>query len=105
LARAALEKLFTDPAQWAAMVEAMLARQLAALRRSSIVAIHVSPHDFVEVEVLASALGSEASRFVRDPELASGACRIACRLGQVDLDVREQWSALAAVLDAMGDAG
>lgn len=104
LVRAALAKLFADCEGWAAAVEAMLSRQLAALRRGSIVAVRVSPLDFPDFEALGAlvaALGIEGVAIEPDRELRAGASRIECRLGQIDLDVRAQWQSLSALLAEM----
>lgn len=104
LARAALAKMFAEGEGWAAPAEAMIARQLAALRRSSVIAIHVSPEDFPDAAALAAlsaGLGTEGLCVETDRALRAGASRIECRLGQVDLDVRTQWQALSALLAEM----
>lgn len=104
LARVALAKLFANIDDWAVPVEAMLARQLAGLRRAALVAVRVSPHDFPAAQALAAlqdALGIEGVRVEADRELRAGASRIECRLGQIDLDLREQWQALSTLLDEM----
>lgn len=101
LARAALEKLFAPAEHWAAMVEAMIARQLQTLRRSSEVTLRVSPEDFDADR--AAALGAGQCRVEIDSDLHSGAARIVCRLDRIDLDVREQWAGLAALLDTMAE--
>lgn len=103
LARAALDKLFAPADRFAEMVEAMLARQLGQLRRSSVVAIAVSPKDFADPSALAAALGTGEVAVALDSDLASGACRIDCRLGQIDLDVRAQWAELSALLEQMAE--
>jgi flagellar assembly protein FliH len=97
LVRAALGKMFDDSGQWAAMAEAMLAKQLGQLRRSSVVVVRVSPEDFAD----AAALSATGLRVERDADLRAGACAIECKLGQIDLDVRDQWRALAVLLDSM----
>lgn len=104
LARAALGKLFVDIEDWAAPVEAMLARQLGELRRAAVVAVRVSPHDFPDAQAVAglsNTLGIEGVRVEVDRELRAGASRIECRLGQIDLDLRAQSQALAALLEEM----
>jgi flagellar biosynthesis/type III secretory pathway protein FliH len=100
LACAALEKLFGAVDSWTPMVEAMLARQLAALRRSTIVSVHVSGADFADPGAV-EALSGSALRAAIDPELRAGTARIECRLGQIDLDVRDGWSKLAKLLGEM----
>lgn len=101
LARAALAKLFEPAEEWTAMVEAALSRQLAALRRSVVVAIHVSPADFSDAASLRHRFGGEGIAIELDAELRAGACRIECKLGQLNLDVRRQWETIAALLDDM----
>lgn len=104
LARTALAKLFEGADGWAAPVEAMLARQLGALRRGTLIAVRVSPQDFPDAQALAAlsdALDIEGLGLASDRALRAGGCRIECRLGQIDLDVREQWQALSALLEEM----
>jgi flagellar biosynthesis/type III secretory pathway protein FliH len=100
LARAALAKLFGAVEHWSPMVEAMLARQLAALRRSAVVAVHVSAEDFADPDAVAALSGSDLHA-VLDSELRAGAARIECRLGQIDLDARAGWASLSELLDGM----
>lgn len=97
LVRATFDKLFSTCEDWAPMVCAAVERQLATLRRASVRTVHVSPADFDSVDALLTG----EMLVVFDPGLRSGAARIECRLGQIDLDVREQWAELAALLDAM----
>lgn len=99
LVRMALEKLFAPSANWAALTEAMIARQLLALRRSAIVAVRVSAQDFGPDGIAALAGGQLPVE--ADPDLESGQARIECRLEQIDLDIRAQWASLAALLEAM----
>lgn len=103
LVRAALEKLLGDATNWTALSEAMVARHLGTLRRSSVVAVCVSPEDYRDADDLRS-LGLGEHRIVLDSQLRAGACRIECKLGQLDLDVRQQWSELASLLEAMETA-
>lgn len=102
LARAALEKMFGAVEDWSPMVEAMLARQLASLRRSRIVAVQVSPADFADPHAVEALSGSDLRAGV-DPDLRAGAARIECKLGQIDLDARGQWDALATLLGEMAE--
>jgi flagellar biosynthesis/type III secretory pathway protein FliH len=104
LARAALARMFADGEDRSGLVEAMIARQLAALRRSSVIAIHLSPEDFPDADALAAladGLGAEGVRVEIDRALRAGASRIECRLGQIDLDMDTQWQALSALLAEM----
>lgn len=100
LAKASLEKLFGAVDDWSPMVEAMLERQFATLRRASVISVSVSPNDFADTRAV-GALSGRALRAAIDPELRAGAARIDCKLGQIDLDVRAQWDAVARLLDEM----
>jgi flagellar assembly protein FliH len=102
LARAALEKLFGAVDDWSPMVEAMLARQLATLRRARIVAVQVSPADFSDPGAVEALSGSDLCAAL-DSDLRAGAARIECKLGQIDLDVRDGWGKLSALLDEMAE--
>ncbi|MCX8475461.1 MAG: hypothetical protein MT490_06650 [Sphingomonas sp.] len=106
----ALARLFEPFADLHELVTRMLARQLREIRRTSLVAIHVSRSDFADDDALA-ALGrrlvsAETPVMIEvDPELVAGTCRVTCRLEQIDLDVRAQWSALAQLLDEIATEG
>lgn len=102
LARVSIEKLFGAVADWSPMVEAMLARQLATLRRSSVIAFHVSPADFADASAVAALSGGDLTAAI-DPELRAGAARIECKLGQVDLDARAGWDKIATLLEEMAE--
>lgn len=99
LVRTALGKLFAPSENWAAMAEAMVARQLRDLRRSAVVVVRVSPLDFGPDSI--APLGAGQVPVEADPDLESGQARIECRLEQIDLDVRAQWASLSALLDVM----
>jgi flagellar assembly protein FliH len=103
LVRTALGKLFDAPERWCEIAEAMLVRQLGTLRRSAVVAVQVSAMDFPDPAAI-RALDGGAVRVETDSGLRAGACRIECKLGAIDLDVREQWQVLAGLLDEMGQA-
>lgn len=103
LARACLDRVFARPEAMAMMVAAALERHMATLRDHSALAVRVSGADFSDtgtLEAAARAGGARATVTI-DPDLPAGACRIAARLGHVDLDVPAQWAALARLLDTM----
>lgn len=100
VARASIEKLFGTVEDWSPMVQAMLAKQLALLRRSAVVAIRVSPADFAEARQIET-LSAGDLRAGIDADLRAGAARIECKLGQIDLDARDGWSALSMLLAEM----
>ncbi len=78
----------------------MIARQAAALHRSSVIAIHVSPEDFPDAAALAGLSDGLAAERAAHPGLIVPCVpmrsAIECRLGQIDLDLRTQWQALSA---------
>lgn len=102
LARAALARLFDEWCDGAEFVQRSLARQLALLRRETVLAVHVSAADFGDEAALA-ALAARANAtgiaLRADTALPSGGCRIDLRLGHVDLARCRQWRQLAALLD------
>lgn len=105
LARACLDRVFTRPDAMTAMVTQALVRHLAALRDDAVVTVRVSGADFPDGETLAAAVRESGRVTVAiDRDLPSGACRVEARLGQVALDVPEQWSVLARLLDEMAAA-
>lgn len=101
LARAALEKLFAPAENWAGMAQAMIARQLQLLGGAAKISLRVSAEDFGTDQI--EAIGGTQCRIEIDPALRSGSARITCRLDQIDLDVRQQWTELTALLDAMAE--
>ncbi len=106
LARACLGRVFARPDAMAAMVVDALAHRLAILRDQTVLTVRVSGVDFADDAALTAAVrgaGSDAVVTI-DPVLPSGACRMAARLGQVDLDVPGQWNAIAAMLDGLAQA-
>lgn len=106
LAASALGKLFNESADLAAMTSRTLARRVERLDRGSVVSVGVSPSDFPDgpaIDALARRAGIAASRIAARPELPAGACRLALRLGEVDLDPLGQWAVLHDALRAMAE--
>lgn len=100
LAHAALARIFEPVEPMAERVTAMLARQLRLLDEHAVIELHVSSADFADPAAL-RALAGERVGIVADPRLRAGAARITCRVGRVDLDLRDQWAALAALLESL----
>ncbi|MEH3040417.1 MAG: hypothetical protein PGN21_10190 [Sphingomonas paucimobilis] len=101
LARMALDRLFAASDDRTALVEAMIARRLAAFRREAVVAVVVSAAD-VDAVALADLSDRLNGVTVRpDPTLAGGRCRIEARSEALPLDLDTEWATLAAALDAM----
>jgi len=106
IARAALDKMFTRSEAMDAMVVAALSRYVATLTDHTLLAVRVSADDFPDpatLERAMRAIGGQVS-VTSDDALSAGACRIAARLGHVDLDIPAQRAALFDLLDAMAEA-
>lgn len=107
LAHTALDRLLSDPANKHALIKSSIARQIEGLRRESILNICLSPADYSDdaLRRLASDFGGGLV-FRLDPELASAACRIQLRLGQIELSLPQHRSALNKLWVALagGDA-
>ncbi|WP_322966394.1 hypothetical protein [Sphingomonas fuzhouensis] len=106
LARACLDRIFARTDAMAAMVIEALARHLAMLRDDVLLSVQVSGADFADSQALDAAVREAGARatVAIDRDLPSGACRVAVRLGQVELDVPGQWDGLARLLDEMAAA-
>ncbi|KQN21424.1 hypothetical protein ASE86_14455 [Sphingomonas sp. Leaf33] len=106
LARACLDRIFARPDAMAAMVTDALARHVATLRDDTVLSVRVSGTDFADTVALDEAVRTAGARatVAIDRDLPAGACRVAARLGQVDLDVPAQWDVLARLLDDMATA-
>jgi flagellar biosynthesis/type III secretory pathway protein FliH len=101
LATTVLEKIFGDDRERAAMVRATLQHHVERLDAEAIVHVRVSTLDFVDpaaVEGLAQSCGLSRTRLTADRDLPPGACRVALRLGEVDLAPQRQWAILADLL-------
>lgn len=104
LVRGALAKLFDSFEDWRPPLEAAVGRQLQALGETAVVMVRVSAQDFpdtMSLEGVSERLALNRAKLVVDAGLRAGASRIECRLGQVDVDVRDQWQTLAALLEDM----
>lgn len=108
IARTALAKLVDDPGLHTELIGGTLARQLARLRRETVLRVRVSGHDFADdaaLEALRARAGIGRTDLVCDPGLAAGECRLDLELGHVDLDLDAQWGELARLLDRLADEG
>lgn len=104
LAAAGLAKAFGEGVDPSALVALTLSHHVERLERHAVVSVGVSSHDFpavTDVEALAAATGLHAARVAARPDLPAGACRIALRLGEVELDPTTQWRVLEAALAEM----
>lgn len=102
LARTCLERLLLATEQRSALVCELIAGQARALDSEALVRISVSASDFLtaaDLEAVATALGSRRCELVASDELDSGECRIALRLGTLDIGLSQQWGSLRDILD------
>lgn len=106
IARKALEKVLLPSEDQGALMTAMIARQLAAVKARMVLAVRVNGADFATQDAL-NEIATSACRGIRevtiDPDLAPGCCKIELALGQVDLELNDQWRKLAALLDSFVD--
>ena len=102
LARTCLERLLLATEPRAALVCELIAGQARALDAEAMVRITVSASDFLtaqDLEAVTASLGSRRCELVASDELDSGDCRIALRLGTLDIGLGQQWGSLRAILD------
>lgn len=104
LARTALSKLFDESGDYGEFVVRMISRQVRQLRRETVLALRVSPHDFKDEAALAeiaTAAGVGPTAVVTDSDLPAGECRLDMQLGHVDLGVSSQWGQLSQLLQEL----
>ncbi|HEV2818512.1 MAG TPA: hypothetical protein VGW40_14965 [Allosphingosinicella sp.] len=102
LARTCLERLLLATEARAVLVRELIAGQAKALDAEAIVRVSVSAADFPRaegLEAVAASLGSRRCEIIAADELDSGDCRIALRLGTLEIGLGQQWGRLRAVLD------
>lgn len=102
ISRGAVEKLVEDQGGQCALVLGAIARQVALLRRDAVVAVQVSAADFPDAAALAEAAavaGGELLDVNVSADLEAGECRLALKLGFVDIGPRTQWMRLSALFD------
>ncbi|WP_028967834.1 hypothetical protein [Sphingomonas phyllosphaerae] len=104
LATLVLGRIFGECDDWAELVTRALTEQVAQIGAHAIVAVTVSAADFADAAGLAAAVGLPAATVTCDAALPAGACRIALRLGQVEIDPSRQWTAFEDALRELGGA-
>ncbi|WP_341208797.1 hypothetical protein [uncultured Sphingomonas sp.] len=104
LAALVLARMFGACDDWAEPVTRALTEQVAQIGAHAIVAVTVSAADFADEAALAATVGLRTASVTRDAALPAGACRIALRLGQVEIDPARQWAAFEAALHELGGA-
>lgn len=99
IALAALRRVMGDPAHYCDLVIATARHHAAALERTTVIQLAVSPVDFTDEAALAplrAALGQIPIEI--DPDLPAGGCRFDLTLGQLDAQVPAQANKLEALL-------
>ena len=102
IAGVALERLLLSPENRLSTLTALVAAQVRALDRSSILRIKVSHEDFLDSEALAELARSCAIDGViieQALDLCAGDCTIQLTLGSIDVGLNQQWSAIRSFLE------
>lgn len=105
IAETALERVL-GPAGWRPELTAgVLKAQLNYLRREAVLEIAVSAQEFSKDEALRALENSLASqaKVIRDNSLDPGCCRIAMRIGHLDLSLPRYWAELRCVLRQLSE--
>ncbi len=103
LAQTALANVFERAGDFDDLLKRAIAHELRDLKAESVLSVVVSGADFDSDEKLLALAGriGAATRIERDLKLDAGACRIALRLGEIELSLPEYWSALRAKLASL----
>lgn len=103
LAQTCLDRLLLASEARSSLVCDLIRGQARALASEALVRVTVSASDFPSPEALAAvsaALGGRGGEIVADEALDSGDCRIALRLGTLEIGLGQQWGSLRVALDA-----
>ncbi len=106
VARASLDKLFSNPAHYHDACVSSIANQVSRLDAHAIVEILVPSSDFpdaAELATLAAACGVDQARMTPTDVLKSGDCRIRLLLGEAEVGLGQQWNRLKALLVLLAD--
>ncbi len=100
LAQGALASVFERAGDFDELLIRAIGRELADLKQESVLHVRVSASDFADEEALGALVRriGAAIRIECDDQLDAGACRIALRLGEIELSLPEYWRALRAKL-------
>jgi len=104
LAAECLDIILRDRKYRAAMVQKILSAQVKTLERSSVVSIELSKEDFDDpgaLEKLKQEMALKQTVLEAKETIESGGCRIALRLGQMEVGIDQQWGSLRRELEAM----
>lgn len=108
LARECLDRMFGDAGDRAALVQDLIRRQLEQIDSGSLLRIEVSPVDFPDgtaLSALSASAGLDDGMIAAKSQMPAGACTMLLRLGQIDLGLDQQWSALRRTLGEMAGEG
>lgn len=103
IASTALERLLLSPEDRLSTLTALIAAQVQALDRSSLLRIKVSHEDFIDSDALAELAQSCAIDGVLIEQalnLCAGDCIIQLTLGSIDVGLNQQWSAIRSLLES-----
>lgn len=101
----ALEILVDDKEAFSAILRSAISRQLSAIDAATIVSVTVSRSDFPdsrELSELEAALSAPASSLRLSDDLPVGNCRIALKVGTVELDLARSWREISGILSESG---
>jgi len=105
IARAALDKIFGDPALHADLIARTARHHLAQIAADSVLNIEVSPEDFPDREPLhdafAAHLGRPGVSVKTNAQLPRGACLIGLSLGKLDVSLPLQHTRIASTLNEL----
>jgi flagellar assembly protein FliH len=106
IAEAALAQLFGVTTQGSDLVTTAICRQVAALRRETVLGIHVSAVDFPDSTALdAASQACGDHELTVSSDLSSGSCVIKLTLGELDLSLPTQWEKLSRLLHELASEG
>ncbi len=103
----ALKILVDDKEAFSAILRSAIARQLSAIDAAAIVSVTISRSDFPdsrEVLELETALSAPAGSLRLSDDMPAGNCRIALKVGTVELDLARSWSEISGILSGAGGA-
>lgn len=104
MAQATLDEVFHPADGYRVIIAQMIAAQMKGLRRKSVLAINVSPKDFLHQEHLENLVDqfvNNAIDVLVDPELSAGDCIFDLRIGQLEFSISGHWNALVSAFKEM----
>lgn len=101
----ALEALrpFFEGEQHRALIEALIAKEVASMRAQSVLSISVSPEDFPDqnaLKELAQSHSGLSCKVIPDSQYKSGDMRMVFRLGEYVFSASDHWRMLKSILGA-----